>query len=485
MEFERRIIREPKLFFGDNRSTIDPKVGLMNFGPYGSFEDPKKKESTIILGSISTNASLELLKDWLERLSYRIEGQDILDSNVRGIDFPGISGGGPLRFELSMNEECVETISKKELSDALSHATRRKRIAEVFDIYKQKFSDMSGSHPPDVVLLPIDKRIMDKCKDTRYKEDKIVCERRSFDKRKKFVDIPLFDFHHAMKVLAFRHGMVSQLLRPKTLRFAHGLQDAATVGWNFAAATYYKGTGIPWKLVDVDEECCYIGISFYHEIADDEKTMRTSMAHVYLKTGESQIIRGSSFRWKREKGLSPELTKDQATDIAEKVISLYRRQKRRAPRRVVIHKSTPFTKSEKEGFDECTQDIEVVDYVHVMRRSDIRAYPDGHDYPVIRGTMFGSGTRWFLFTTGFIQSLGTYPGAKVPMPLEIDIARLDTTPAQICRDVMALTKLDWNTADFCRREPVTLSVSRKVGSILAEMRNQAIDNPPEGYRYYM
>ena len=50
---------------------------------------------------------------------------------------------------------------------------------------------------------------------------------------------------------------------------------------------------------------------------------------------------------------------------------------------------------------------------------------------------------------------------------------------------MALTKLDWNTADFCRRVPVTLSVSKKVGNILSEMRENDIYKPPSGYRYYM
>lgn len=123
--------------------------------------------------------------------------------------------------------------------------------------------------------------------------------------------------------------------------------------------------------------------------------------------------------------------------------------------------------------------------LHIARGTDVRAYPEGYSYPAIRGTKFGKKKKWFLFTTGYTLSLGTYPGATMPMPLMIEIARVDSTPYQICKDIISLTKLDWNTADFCRREPVTLSVSRKVGNILSEMRSNDIENPPEGYRYYM
>ncbi len=484
MTIDCRIIQEPKLFFGGNKQTIDPKVGLMNFGPYGLFQDSEKSNITLTAGVISSNKSLELLKDWLNRLSYRIEGREIPDSNVRGIDFPGISIDSPLRFELKIINEAIEIISNKELSDALSAPNRHLRIMNMFKLYEQKFVDISGVHTPNIILLPIDQNVMDKCKDKRLKQDKIVYEKRSFDKSKISYDAPLFDFHHAMKVTAFKYGMVSQMIRPKTLRFADELQDPATIAWNFSGATYYKGTGIPWKLGEMDENTCYVGISFYQEILKEEKVMRTSMAHVYLKTGESQIIRGKSFRWGKDKGLSPSLTSDHAAYIIEKVLSLYKRQKNKNPRRLVIHKSSEFTEEEKSGFNAGTSDIEVVDQVHIGRNTDIRAYPEGYSYPAIRGTMFGKEKRWYLFTTGYIPSLGTYPGATIPDPLTIDIARLGSTPYQICKDIMALTKLDWNSADFCKREPVTLSVSRKVGNILAEMRDK-IDNPPEGYRYYM
>jgi len=116
MDIEARIIPEPNLFFGENKSTIDPKVGLMNFGPNSPFQTQDSIPVSVSAGVVSTDDSLELLKDWLERLSLRIEGQDIPDSDVRGIDFPGLSNESPLRFVLIIDESNIETISTEELA---------------------------------------------------------------------------------------------------------------------------------------------------------------------------------------------------------------------------------------------------------------------------------------------------------------------------------------------------------------------------------
>ena len=482
---ESKIIRESNLFFGNNHPTIDPKVGLLNYGPYG-IPDSDFSPITISVGVISTSEYFENLKTWLERLSYRIEGRPIPDSDVRSIDFPGINKESPLGFELKILDSSIEIITKQELLKALQSEDRKERILKVFEIYKQKFSDMSGNHPkPDVIFLPIDDEIMDNCKDKRFKQDKIVFERRTFDKTKRFQDVPLFDFHNALKVLAIKYGVITQLIRPNTLKFADDVQDEATIAWNFAVATYYKGTGVPWKLADVDDQTCFVGLSFYQEISKEVRNMRTSMAHVYMKTGESQIIRGNSFRWDPDQGLTPQLSKDNAELIVRDVISLYERQKGKLPRRIVIHKSSRFSGDELSGFDNGTKDIDLVDYVHINGHVDIRSFPQGFSYPPIRGTLFGRDNYWLLYTTGYIPSLGTYPGATIPEPLGIDIVKSSSNYYTICKDILALTKLDWNTTDFCRREPVTLSVSKKVGEILSELHENDVLDPPHGYRHYM
>ena len=55
---------------------------------------------------------------------------------------------------------------------------------------------------------------------------------------------------------------------------------------------------------------------------------------------------------------------------------------------------------------------------------------------------------------------------------------------QVCREILKFTKLDWNSSDFCRRLPVTISIAEDVSDILAEPRASQIDLQSH-YYYYM
>jgi hypothetical protein len=271
------------------------------------------------------------------------------------------------------------------------------------------------------------------------------------------------------------------------MSFAHGRQEPATIAWNFATALYYKGTGIPWKLADLDERTCLVGISFYEEMDAEGSLMRASMAHVYVKSSDSQIIRGKPFRWESEgRNRQPTLSGLQAKEILQDVLGLFQRQKKEIPARVVIHKTSGFTEEEVTGFNEAAQGVELVDYVHIRAHDGCRFFHAGNGYPPVRGTLIGDADKSprIMYTVGYVPSLGTYQGMATPVPLVLDIARNDASPRQIGNDIMSLTKMDWNSTDFCQREPVTTSVSRKVGHILAEMRARNTE-PPQPYRYYM
>jgi hypothetical protein len=64
------------------------------------------------------------------------------------------------------------------------------------------------------------------------------------------------------------------------------------------------------------------------------------------------------------------------------------------------------------------------------------------------------------------------------------MSTLDTSINTICSDIMSLTKLDWNSSAFYTKLPVTIGVSKKVGSVMAEMVAEG-GVPPSSYRYYM
>lgn len=482
-----RLLSEPDLFFNAGQKNIDPKIGLLNFGPYGTAASDDAA-ATLRIGVIATKKYILKLQAFLEHLHDRIPGALDKETGTREPDFPGLGIDKPLRFDIVIDKSCVETIEEKDI-ELLEPLSREQRIVKTFEMYQQKLHDLASADPrPRLVIMPLSQTIISLCKEPELEGDKIVYQRRQFRNTTLIEDVPLFDFHNALKVAAYSEGsFATQFILPATLKF-QGTQDEATIAWNFAVAAYYKDTGIPWKLADIDDETCYAGISFFQDLSGGEPLMRASLAQVYLRTGESQVIRGSPFKWNGQ-GRSPRLSVEHAESIIKDVVELYRRQKGKNPKRVVVHKTAPFTEEEIDGFNRPLTDIEIVDYVHIGEKTGLMVLPDKEKYPCFRGTFIYEETKnakpeVLLFTTGFVPALQTYKGASVPAPLLLTAYRLDSTPEIIARDVLALTKLDWNSCDFNTRLPVTISVSRKVGAIMSE---SSADNVTfaQNYRYYM
>ena len=85
------LIREPDLYFGGDRASIDPRIGLINFGPYGRLARGKEESPVIKAGIIGTRNAKKLLETWAEKLEVRISGKEDLNSNRREVDFPNLS----------------------------------------------------------------------------------------------------------------------------------------------------------------------------------------------------------------------------------------------------------------------------------------------------------------------------------------------------------------------------------------------------------
>lgn len=481
-QMKSTLIFEPNLFFKNNGACINPKIGLLKYGPYGRFSKGNDEPLIIRAGVISTKKTLMIFQKFLKELKTPKSDYNYTEMDIF---FPGVSIDSRLNFEIKIDESCIENIPEQEIN-SLKELKRKQRIKRIFNVYEQKFADLAATTDPhpDIVFLPLSENLIDLCEDKNFNTGKIIYQYRTFDSDVTYEDVELFDFHNALKVIAFKHNLVTQIVRPPTMKFECN-QGPATVGWNFAVSAYYKATGIPWKLSDIDNETCYVGLTFYQEITEEERNMRTSMAHVFLKTGESQVIRGKPFRWEYVKGKSPTLTDDMASAVMTDIVDLYKRQKNGVlPKRIVIHKTSPFSKEEIDGFNSSLKGIEMADYVHLRLDSGVMLFPESQRYPPIRGTLLYQNSKSILYTTGYVPSLRTYMGSSVPAPLEIDTYRQDSTPEQIAKDIMALTKLDWNNTDFNKRLPVTIGVSKKVGAILSETKARNVE-PPQNYKYYM
>jgi hypothetical protein len=201
-------------------------------------------------------------------------------------------------------------------------------------------------------------------------------------------------------------------------------------------------------------------------------------------SGEGLVLRGQEFPWSEGDGPSPHLTASQANELLSMALGRYRAERKTLPRRLVVHKSSEFWPHEREGFEAAiTAQVASYDLLAFAPSSETRLIRQGL-YPPLRGTCFRLGDLDFLYTTGFIPQLGRYGHGHVPTPLRIkDHVGGDTSREELLREVLTLTKLNWNSSDLGGLMPVTLRFSYLVGDILRELPGDQ-DSKPQ-FKYYV
>lgn len=501
-------IQEPELLFGGSFPSVDPKTGIALYGPYSV------AKNSIRVGIIGDKTTIEQTRTILERIKAPIKGS--VKNPMWTPDFPGLSITHPFNCEIVSKRKWYQTIATREIEVLESIARVEERIAkgvEIFIAYLSNIEEREES--PDIVICAPPNELMKLCisdKDTRTKgiRKKSSAEKKYFvnkdqhtifqympeDYRKEreryLISISADNFHHLLKAQAMKFNLVTQFVLPDTLEAIienerkpgqKGLQDDATIAWNLAVALLYKSGGRLWRPTLLAIDTCFIGISFFKTKDVYGGGMGTSLAQVFTPEGEGLVIRGERFPWAH--GSSPHLSEGAAEKLLREAVNLFTKQTAgRAPSRVVVHKSSKFEDEEIIGFKNAITNIPRSDFVAILNRArKIRLFREGY-YPTLRGTMITLPDKsWLLYTNGYIPFLKLYPGPHVPRPLEIIQHIGDTLPETISEEILALSKLNWNNADFASNQPITLQFSRQVGRILREMPFES--TPKNKYMYYM
>lgn len=340
----------------------------------------------------------------------------------------------------------------------------------------------------DIILISIPEVILKSCRSQKYKHtNKIFLLKRQFSKLglKDFRDG--YNFHNILKVIGLEKHIPTQLIYPNTLipnPKSKGRQDIAMIAWNLTVAFLYKANEIPWKYFDFPDDTCFIGISFHREYDDSGKQiMRASIAQTFLSDGKDIILRGKRFEWDDTKIKSPHMTTEYAESLIEEILSHYSKIRDDPLKRVVIHKSSAFWDEETQGLKKALRDVPKIDLITISN-TNLRFFRYGQE-TLVRGTFIEFFGKYYLYNVGFIPCLNIYPGSRIPTPLEIQFYQTNQDKITICKEIMALARLNWNNIDYSTKEPVTLTFSRIVGEILSEYRAISLDKPPEQYKYYM
>lgn len=484
----------PKLQFGGASVHSDPKVGLLAAGPFDLRFGSARKDH-VHVGLVGPAEQIAAARRWLDRC--RAELPVFGDANQLKRPFPGFAEAFH-RTLLSPDGSSVE-LGEGALSDAL-HGDAYDAFQRVVDLYSDAHSRLASrdQNRPDIVLVCIPEAVLKKVssverKTTEAEKKKVKFIRRArasqqldlFDALDEVEQTPedflKRDLRLALKAKALRSRLPIQLVTDALLNDADRNQDPATRAWNFSVGLYYKAGGVPWRLPPSGPETCFVGISFHHFQTTQRAIVRSSLAQAFSSDGEGFAIRGQGVPVEPEQGRNLHLSEQQAYDLTEEVLVEYERRTGGAPLRIVLHKTSYFDDAEQAGFMAALTEIPVVSLVTLIP-SQFRLLRYGA-YPPKVGTLCTvNDDRAFLFTSGFMPELGTYPGPHVPQPFEVRCLGNEGTKAA-AQDVLNLTRMNWNTADIRGKWPVSLSFARRVGGILDEYGED--DLTDTSFRYFV
>ena len=201
--------------------------------------------------------------------------------------------------------------------------------------------------------------------------------------------------------------------------------------------------------------------------------MHTSLVQAFDEHGEGLVLRGPEFNWnaKEQGSKAPHLSEEQAQSLLDIALDRYKDETGQIPQRVVVHKSSRFWPDERDGFKNALKErVTKFDLVSLdTRQSAVRLLTPSM-YPPLRSTRFTVGDIDYLYTTGFLADLGQYHSTHVPSPIQVtDHIGQDTPREILLREILVLTKMNWNSARLGGKAPITLRFSDWVGEIMREL----------------
>jgi hypothetical protein len=468
-------LQEPFLVFGEGKS-ICPREGITRLKVYDTVQSIRKHE--LLVGIVGIEEDIENMKSWLKRFEGFIPAKP--QGKQQGLfkSFPGfnLEQGFCAKFLFDTNYERV--LSPNDIRKILKENDREQRILNAVDLFADNVIFLSNTRNSDVVICIVPKSFEGKIVKENKDEEPVET---TAEEEKMELEI---NFRRALKAKSMQSNTPIQIVREYILHDDKKSQDAATKAWNFCTALYYKGLQtIAWKL-DMDEnkpKVCFVGIGFFR--SRDRVTIQTSLAQIFNENGKGVILRGTPVMEDKD-DRKPHLSYEQSYSLLKDALTKYKFATGTMPGRLVLHKTSKYYENEIDGFEKAMEEFNITesDIVTVME-TELRFFRNNL-YPPVRGSLFSlSEERHILYTRGSVHQYQTYPGMYIPAPLEIRIVKRVSSIKTICREILGLTKMNWNNTQFDNKYPITIGCARRVGEIMKYLGEK--DNPNESYAFYM
>jgi hypothetical protein len=452
------VIPEPELEFGGGGRHIDPRFGIVNYGPadLAALDAPR----AIRIGLIGPADQLPGIRAWFERCREPIAAKDERYPHLFP-GFPGCDIDRGLHTIVVFSGRHIRALGDRDLR-LIADAPAARALATAVEVYAAEITAMAEENRVDVFLV------------ARPPELKDTMAALADSAAESGVVLPQFaNFHDMLKARLLRLPQPVQIIRRSTWDetapppSGHSRQDEASRAWNIHNALYYKAGGVPWRLArnTADLTVCYIGVSFYR--SGDGEVLDTSVAQVFNALGDGVIVRGGPARISGD-DRQPHLTRDDAHALLLAALDAYRREHRTLPARVVLHKTSSFTSAEIDGFQGAADErlLDTLEMSWITGREGARLFRPG-SAPPLRGTLLALADRELaLYTKGSIDFYSTYPGMYVPRPLGIRPVRPVRSPADTAAEILALTKMNWNQTRLDGQDPITIRAANQVRAVL-------------------
>jgi hypothetical protein len=507
MTLNTHFISEPLLEFGSQQKLEHPQDGLFLYGPVKRQGVPP----SIHVGVVGTHDGIALVRGWLTTLQGPIPV--LRTDQLHTSPWPGFQAAFGARLEPT--PLVTIPLSGGDITAAIGKTNRYEAIRSTVRLFETAITEhlRSDERRPDLWIVVVPEIVhrygrptiappRDAAKSTIMSEKAAARFLRGgalFPELTEEAETYLFarNFHHQLKAQLLHREVVLQIIRETTLdpaieldRFGNptrSVQERARIAWNFSTTLYFKGARVePWQLADVRPHVCYVGLVFKQDPSPAEKGEACCAAQMFLNSGNGVVFRGALGPWYSEEKREFHLRHDAARDLISEVLHSYEKDHGIAPAELFVHARQRFADEEWNGFASAVDSRKTrLVGVRIRPTQELRLFRPTVDVPVLRGTAVTVSKReGYLWTTGYVPRLRTYPGFETPKPILVEVNRGDGDLKTVMSDVLALTKVNYNACDYASGLPVTLKFASRVGEILTASP-RGMQAPPLPFRYYI
>lgn len=522
--FEKIIhINEPKLIFANGQETEDPRDGLLLYGPYEKWNDGLNSHS-ISAGLIGTKDALRDYKSFVKKVKkpiYSVKREKtgkLVSNELQRPSYPGFESvfniewpDEPEKFiEVDMN--AVNTVLAE-------NRNKRLKTDKMVDLYLKKILKFTLEEDSSINIwfVVVPKVIYKQCRASIgsdfNKETKEFFHQKSIGQTSLFEEEEMFgddvsrlmessaDFHNLLKAKSNQERISAPLqiiVEPK-LRFRdidrnmpYSDDMCAHIAWSLTTTLYYKLGKKPWKINNIREGVCYLGLVFKKFPSNNNKNYACSAAQLFMDDGDGAVFRGNNGLWLSENNKEFHLDEEESFNLLDLALNDYYSSNGVYPKELFIHGKAHFSDAEWEGFQSALNSHKAktkLTGIVIKDNAPIKMFRDtidnsNNNFGVLRGSaVICNKDEAFLFARGFIPRLNTSMSMETPNPLHVRISRGEANIEVVLKDILSLTKINYNSCIYGDGKPVTLSFSDKIGSILTATDNSKGER--RQFKYYI